>query len=607
MTNRSQTKFALFTASKIPKPPGTAATALVSFPSNLQKKLDKRDSDFVSYFRAHISESSVPQEQDFIQMTVQSKNVKEKFRELKDVHHDMYCDLIVQVVKKPFEDGFATTLWVSDYTTNSQFYNFSGTESDTLKDENATGKCPRGQLSMQISCFDEHIMHIQEAGITRGTWISIRNVRILHGRMGSNLEGFMRGFQGDSRDVGKPIKITALNVDDKDDLTPHHKAALERLRDYLRAEKTKHQLLEDAAAAGRKRKANGATVQSTENSKTRRRAGRASKRLKLAEQEASKQDSVESGTPEGQIDHQQGMASTNGSMGAGATADVQDHLKRMARTSMPSNLNASGMLNGGIFGGLANDDDIVKCENHGEPPKSVAIITQEFTFTHELGNGQDTYPLPFVNRKYRADVRVCDFFPANLKDFARRKRVKQQVVGLDLLSNDGESDVASSSDDADDGEESAVWEWCFWLQLEDASPDIEPKQRFWVFVDNLSGQCLTNLDADSLEENESLLRKLRENLFILWGDLEDQKPARDAAGARSVNKGKKKRRGETPPPHSDGEGDDDGLKVKVSNKPFSCCVAQYGVKVTENDPGKANAGERHRWQRIFKLFGTRIV
>lgn len=44
----------------------------------------------------------------------------------------------------------------------------------------------------------------------------------------------------------------------------------------------------------------------------------------------------------------------------------------------------------------------------------------------------------------------------------------------------------------------------------------------------------------------------------------------------------------------------------VSNKGFTCCIQQYGVKVEEPDPRKANAGEGMRWQRMFGLFGTMI-
>lgn len=45
---------------------------------------------------------------------------------------------------------------------------------------------------------------------------------------------------------------------------------------------------------------------------------------------------------------------------------------------------------------------------------------------------------------------------------------------------------------------------------------------------------------------------------------------------------------------------------EVQNKGFTCCIKQYGVKVDEDDPRKANAGDGKRWQRLFGLFGTMI-
>jgi protection of telomeres protein 1 len=45
----------------------------------------------------------------------------------------------------------------------------------------------------------------------------------------------------------------------------------------------------------------------------------------------------------------------------------------------------------------------------------------------------------------------------------------------------------------------------------------------------------------------------------------------------------------------------------VSNKAFTCCIKQYGVKIKEDEPSKANAGNGTRWTRMFGLFGTNIV
>jgi protection of telomeres protein 1 len=44
----------------------------------------------------------------------------------------------------------------------------------------------------------------------------------------------------------------------------------------------------------------------------------------------------------------------------------------------------------------------------------------------------------------------------------------------------------------------------------------------------------------------------------------------------------------------------------VSNKPFTCCIKEYGARITEDDPSKANAGSGRKWKRMFGLFGTQI-
>lgn len=209
------------------------------------------------------------------------------------------------------------------------------------------------------------------------------------------------------------------------------------------------------------------------------------------------------------------------------------------------------------------------------------------------------------------DVRVVDFYPSNLEDFVRRTRVKPQHQGLELLSNDGDSVLSFSGDDSG-AEETETWEWRFWLRLEDATPDVmpgEPRQSFWALVDNHAGQCLINLDAEDLRSNQDMLERFREHMFILWGNLADIKLAMETQKAGKANR-KQGQRKEAPPPHSDDDDDGHGdghPAPKVSNRPFPCSIEQYGIKMPESDPEKANAGEGRRWQRIFKIYGVRMA
>jgi len=157
----------------------------------------------------------------------------------------------------------------------------------------------------------------------------------------------------------------------------------------------------------------------------------------------------------------------------------------------------------------------------------------------------------------------------------------------------------------------------------------------------------------SLRGNKGLLHKLKRQLDILWGDLEEQKSAKqqaeniadppstfdstasspppshkpgdqpDADDSDIENEpsyGRKKSRIESALQDRDPNGiettnhdaeaasklDGDG-KLAPRNKPFTCCIKQYGVKVEEKDPLKADAGNGQRWQRVFGLFGTFIA
>lgn len=44
----------------------------------------------------------------------------------------------------------------------------------------------------------------------------------------------------------------------------------------------------------------------------------------------------------------------------------------------------------------------------------------------------------------------------------------------------------------------------------------------------------------------------------------------------------------------------------ATNRGFTACIQQYGIKVPEEDDSKADAGKGERWQRMYGLFGTMI-
>ena len=76
-------------------------------------------------------------------------------------------------------------------------------------------------------------------------------------------------------------------------------------------------------------------------------------------------------------------------------------------------------------------------------------------------------------------------------------------------------------------------------------------------------------DPKDLYHNHRILSKLREKLCILWGNLEEKK-------------------------------DDQQL----SNRPFECCLAEYGIEMDDDDPQKAS--QHFGWIRMYSMEGVTI-
>ena len=121
------------------------------------------------------------------------------------------------------------------------------------------------------------------------------------------------------------------------------------------------------------------------------------------------------------------------------------------------------------------------------------------------GQGPIRVKLPFSNVKYRVVVRVVDFSPDMLEDFAFARKPSE----FGCLTDD-EGDL--SDDEADPADGSATWEWRFKLQLEDASTRAGPKpERLWASVDNATAECLTGCDASEYVFSPALSLEITTN------------------------------------------------------------------------------------------------
>ncbi|KAJ9134648.1 Telomere-binding alpha subunit central domain-containing protein [Pleurostoma richardsiae] len=560
----------IYERAKIPRPPRSAFLALKEPSRKLKQELKQNVHEYVSWMYDEIDKDNLPDETQLEARSAQSLNVRDKFSLLKDVRDGKFCDAIVQIVKEPYDLGDKITIWVSDYTENPSFYNMTWDGADSLLERDGdpygytTGKFsangnpgskwtgPFGKKSLQVTCWEPHA-NVVRNDLKLGDWVRLRNVQIRYGRNSANIEGFVR----QDRDFPDKVNVALLDVHDPESADPRLKEAIRRKKGY---EKEKKGQLKDIKSevsgmnTGMKRKAEEVEeVVMKTNSKERRRQRRAGLEKKAKEEEP----------------------------------DV---------------------------------NDLVKCENHDQKISPFPSLLEPAYFPN---SDTDKTPLPFTNVKWRINARVVDFHPSRLVDFA----VSRRTTEFDLLSDASVSDSDSAASDdgtLDHFAGQRIWEWRFALKLEDAAAPQPSKSKkdgtvdrpasVWVVVDNLEGQLLTGLDATDLRAEPKTLDALREQMFKLWGDLEERKAAVEERRKKKEAAAKRDRRpGDRPPlESSDEEGDVDPTQQRepglsqASNKPFTCCVKQYGVEVKAADPAEADAGNGKKWQRTFALFGTKI-
>lgn len=579
MTNW-QTDMYIFSASRIPEPPRDAEDALHPLVKKASRLLTKADLAHVSAFYHRVDKERVPTATEYQHKVEMSVQVKEKFSLLRDIACDRFVDVIAEVVKEPYDLGDRFTLWLSDYTEHANFFNFtmkdldshvrSGTRNSAVGSNAADGDWsgPYGKHAMQITCWDPHTEAIRANKISVGSWVYVRNLQIKYGRNSNNLEGYLRGDQ----DYHHKINILVLDSsEDGDNMDPRLKETIRRRRDYEREKKKQLKSISAAARAGQKRRA--ALEDDSKPQKKNAKARREEKRqaAKDATVSANKPEIKKSPTPEADVPKIK-LNSTSQFI--------------FVRQPFPP-----------------NDLVTVKCENEKQPLSTVAELLEQIYFETLIGQDAAKLPLPFINANYRTSVRVKNYLPHRLEDFAFAK-LKGDVY--DVLS-DAESESSVDSDDETmdrfvTSTKIAGWEWRFHLLLEDArDPDSDQKDTVWVTVDNHAAQCLLNMNASDLRTSKHTLSQLREKLFYLWGDLEEQKTEK----LRRKEKAEKQARANGAPQDSDDETSGAG-RLMPANLPFSCCIKQYGVKKREADEAKADAGEGRRWQRMYGLFGTQI-
>ncbi|KAK6527985.1 hypothetical protein TWF281_009244 [Arthrobotrys megalospora] len=150
------------------------------------------------------------------------------------------------------------------------------------------------------------------------------------------------------------------------------------------------------------------------------------------------------------------------------------------------------------------------------PQVHCGYISVETTTIGKILNMLDGSNFDFYNRRYRTECRVVDFRPADIRDFARRIDGDTEACGVDMnASMDTESGHAKPPPE---------WYWCFEL-------DVMGKEGYkllTIHVDDSAGRYLLTPEPCDLraDENRFKFDQLRNELFHLWGNLEEIKTKR---------------------------------------------------------------------------------
>lgn len=295
-----RTDIHVYEASQIPRlgSSRSASGALRRSSRHVNRKPGDTEHEYVTWLYDSIDKQYIPAQEDFSARAELSMNVRDRFSLLAHVQDRMFADLIVQVVRQPFDLRDKVCLWASDWTENASFFHKTDDSPDwtdgmPVRDGDPYGytskfkkptdpggadgkwRGPLGKRSIQLTCWEPHADFIRDQ-VEIGTWVHLRKVQIGYGHNSSNLEGFLRGEKEYSTFSDK-IKVQILDPQaDSEKIDSRLRDAIRRKRDY---EKER-----DHSKGGSKRKAEEPLPK--DNTKARRAAKRAARQKAVEEVEA---------------------------------------------------------------------------------------------------------------------------------------------------------------------------------------------------------------------------------------------------------------------------------------------------------------------------------
>lgn len=393
-----------------------------------------KSSNFKS-FRNTSNEKTAPPTLHSVKSVVSApqSNAKRKFSLIKDVEERTFVDLIGEVVKIFTNESEKVTLYLTDYTTNEELHNYTidtkiardGDEYAYLPRSKKQWPGPAGRMTLQITLWDPHACFAREH-LKEGSIVRLRNVHIKRSRIeGSSLEGAMHC----DRHNPDEMNIRLINAENDE----RGRELLRRRKDYWESDP-------------RKRKA-----EETEETSSR------PKRNKNNQKKPVKAKKEE------------GQMTLSSSMAKKYEISKTSKLVLVQTATTKPNQSPVQAINPSIR--CTSLEDILDSDYH-----------------ENISPNQIEYRLPFQNVCYRATVRVVDFFPPKLEEFAVPDDSDHE------LRPDGGVDETHNSDNPG---RSVRWQWRFCLLVESVPPPPhgKPRERMKLFVSGPDAEYLLQLDA----------------------------------------------------------------------------------------------------------------
>lgn len=462
--------------------------------------------------------------------------------DLSAVRIDKFYKVVVQI-KKVWMEYDRASLYVTDFTENPFFYDQPAVNTAANSDWLISPKNTPlpGKYTLQITLFPPHSewASSREQELTDAICV-IDNLNIKLNKNGDNLEGKLHG------DHRYPDKVDIQIIKDTD---ARAKALLARRKAY----------------DDRNTKVNSIVEQDTSNlsknqkKRLRQQANKERERLEreaLELQEKAREQALARKASSALTVPIISASDNYAESAAGNKSKTKAQQDVAASEVLTTIVNPNGMLKS-VYCIFDAYELVVFCTHPQKPCQTIEEI-MKLTLRKETSQHGITKDLPFINIVFKWQVRVLDYKPDRIVDFAQ-SLADSSYNRLDL-------NIPSKN----------PWEWGFWLRVEDAHPRASqnPKQAT-ILVNNKNAQYLLNMDACDLRKNSSELEKLKSRLFVLWGEVDEAK--RNAS-----------QREEEYDPNNP-------TFVRPSNRPFQCVVEEYGVK---DDFGE--------WTQIHRLTGTTI-